>query len=865
MAILPKPPIRPRRILERPRLIRALDRSRARVRMLVAAPGYGKTTLTEQWAAHDRLVGWVRAQRSSADVAVLARQMAAAGAEVVPGCDRRLLERLNATMDPADELQVLIDLLSEDLSPWPDNGWIVIDDYHHIGESTVAEAFVEGVLRQSEIRLLIATRDRPSWVSTRDVLYGDVLEIGQSMLAMSEEEVGELLAGVRDEMSSGLLALAGGWPAVIGLASLTSSSAALPDEGLDLPEQLYEFFADEVYRGLEPEIRSGLGLLATAPSLDRELAAELLGPERAARVCTEALSLGVMDERGGKLELHPLAAVFLEERARREGDSEIGEALGRALIVYKERRQWDAAFDVLERIGPVTDLEQLMEVALDDLLNSARLATLERWVDRAVTRRLDGPIVLVARAEVDLRNGRHTAARATAVRAASALSGVGKTHFRVLEVAARAAHVGSREDESLALYERAMVAAPDVGLRRKAMWGRVMCAAALELPSAHLFLNELEESSTRDDPVELVRLVDKQLSVGFRFGYVRYLSDARRVAELVTSIDDPFIRCSFRSMFSWALILGCFYSEARNQADQLLEDATEYRVDIALSHGHAMRGYALAGERDFNAAYPELESAAARARMLNDAFAEHNAYALTVRTMLQDGRAADACAIEPPELRDSVKSIQGELIASRALALASMGRLGEAVDSGMEAAALTHGVETRVLWPAIQAIVALKSRDSSLLAKAEHLLTVAFEAGAVDLLVCAYRANPDLLSVLLTSSNCVERTVFALNRAGDRDLPGSLGLDVNEVLDPRSALSAREREVYDLVCIGLSNRDIAERLFISEATVKVHVHHVFDKLGVRSRTALAVNAVRDRARQAASVTSAVVESANVKS
>ena len=67
-------------------------------------------------------------------------------------------------------------------------------------------------------------------------------------------------------------------------------------------------------------MRNGLGLLATAPSLDRELAVELLGAERAERVCGEALTLGVLEERGGKLELHPLAAAFLEERARREGD-----------------------------------------------------------------------------------------------------------------------------------------------------------------------------------------------------------------------------------------------------------------------------------------------------------------------------------------------------------------------------------------------------------------------------------------------------------------------------------------------------------------------------------------------------------------
>ena len=68
---------------------------------------------------------------------------------------------------------------------------------------------------------------------------------------------------------------------------------------------------------------------------------------------------------------------------------------------------------------------------------------------------------------------------------------------------------------------------------------------------------------------------------------------------------------------------------------------------------------------------------------------------------------------------------------------------------------------------------------------------------------------------------------------------------------PLETLSRREREVYELVCEGLSNGDIAKRLFITEGTVKVHVHHVFDKVGIRSRTALALNAVRDRLLQAA--------------
>jgi LuxR family maltose regulon positive regulatory protein len=49
-------------------------------------------------------------------------------------------------------------------------------------------------------------------------------------------------------------------------------------------------------------------------------------------------------------------------------------------------------------------------------------------------------------------------------------------------------------------------------------------------------------------------------------------------------------------------------------------------------------------------------------------------------------------------------------------------------------------------------------------------------------------------------------------------------------------LTNREREVYDLMLQGLSNRDIANALFISEPTAKLHVRHILAKLGARSRT-----------------------------
>ena len=49
-------------------------------------------------------------------------------------------------------------------------------------------------------------------------------------------------------------------------------------------------------------------------------------------------------------------------------------------------------------------------------------------------------------------------------------------------------------------------------------------------------------------------------------------------------------------------------------------------------------------------------------------------------------------------------------------------------------------------------------------------------------------------------------------------------------------MSPRETEVLALVAEGCSNREIGRRLFVGEATVKTHLLHVFEKLGVNDRT-----------------------------
>lgn len=73
---------------------------------------------------------------------------------------------------------------------------------------------------------------------------------------------------------------------------------------------------------------------------------------------------------------------------------------------------------------------------------------------------------------------------------------------------------------------------------------------------------------------------------------------------------------------------------------------------------------------------------------------------------------------------------------------------------------------------------------------------------------------------------------------------------MGRIRNPSPALSSREVQLLELLATGMSNRAMAKQLFISEATVKTHLVHIYSKLGVDNRTAaIAVAAQRRIIRQ----------------
>jgi LuxR family transcriptional regulator, maltose regulon positive regulatory protein len=827
------------RIIERPRLLAVLDGSEARVRALVAAAGYGKTTLAEQWVNRaERRHAWYTARSASADVAALALGLARSASTIVHDSEVRLREHLRAVSAAAERTSVLAEILSEDLAAWPGDAWLVIDDYQEFAGAAEAEGFVAELVASCPVQILITSRQRPSWMTARSILYGEVLEINQAALAMNNQEAAEVLTDWSLPSASGLVALANGWPAVIGLASV---SAAEIDGDVAVPESLYSFFAEEVFAALGDEIREGLSLLAVAPVIDRELAHALLG-ERADSICEAAIEVGILVEREDRLDLHPLARAFLEERV----PTPPRDAIDTCLVHYRRRRDWDAAFDLIVRCDISDELQGLLTAALDDLLKAARLSTIEAWCDHADEM---GPnrMVSLARAEIALRRGRHALAQTHAELAAVDP----ELSSRALLLAGRAAHLASQEEEALQLYRRAEELAANENERGEALYGQLVCLIELESPAAVGAMKLMLANASRSDAQELVRNTAASLHYQQRFGAID-LREADVAAELLPNISDPLIESSFLSVYSTNLALSARYEDAARFAGALHDVATRFRLDFAVPYAKCWSAMAYAGLRRWGEADDCLRAALGAAYADRDEHAIACFRATQLRTLAQQGRLKEALDVSLPPHEHLLPATRAELVGSRALVLAAVGRVREASLILDSVRGTSRAVEATVLTAAVDALISLKlGRDEApMLAIAAR--DKAFATGALDFLICTYRAAPEMLVVLLRKGPQDGRTRELIETAGDQDLVDAVGHSLASESDPLSLLSQREQEVYELLCQGLTDKQIAEILVIAVSTVKAHAHHIYDKLGLRSRRELAVRAALQR--QATSAT-----------
>jgi LuxR family maltose regulon positive regulatory protein len=867
-----------------------------RVVLFQAPAGHGKTTLLQQARstseAQGILSGWLTFDEADNDLRRFYLHLQALLASVL-----RIREQPGpASMEEIGKLGMWrpVDAFLNRVIDAGERVSLFFDEFQYLNDRAILSFFRELLERiPDSVRIFIGSRSVPDIGLTRIVLSSRARVLRADELRFSDVEVARFFASAPElKINAGeieaIYRQTEGWPAALQLFRLTLNSPAVRQALRDLntfrPPELAEYLADSVLLQQPPSVQEFLLRTSLLTRLCAPLCDEVTGMHGSQQMLQflerSGLFVRSLDSERRWFRFHSLFSSFLQEQLRQLSEDAIVEVHQRAARWYREQGLFDEAMHHALGAREYELATDIMESWAPRLIAEGRLATVERQFERLppeqIERRPDlavqiawaltflrrhaklGPILqMLDRQERDGRRPSITDPRIVRAMAAILVDDLAGS-FRIIE----SVDVHAAGAEGFQAFELG-AAANLKGYQAQTAGDFERARELLAIGYAH--------SSRAQATFSLGYALANAALVLMAQGELRESLDRFRIGitEPRVYLDQSFASAALVSCYIQALYEANDIDAAESQfldLKAMIAEATllDYLAVayVAMSRIHDLRGRpshasALLDEAEsigLTNGWPRLVRSVnwERVRRLLLRGEIDRARSLVAR-LSEGGGGAGLPAGWIPFSEDT----EGDAIGYIRLAVhageadAALRRIADEMAIAQRSGRVRRQIKLHVL----EAMAHRKSGDRSgaaaaaqrsirravQLAQGPGFVRVILDEGQliVDLLWQEYEALSTPCAAAQGSRPALEFVGRMLNASGI-DLRKTQSMNRFE---PLEALSRRETEMLVFLANGVSNKEMARRLYVSENTVKFHLKNIYSKLGVESRVQ-AINAAR---------------------